>query len=96
MSSKFRKQFSRGSTPNPDPAANPSPDEILETLNRIHDRMLDEVPRLTDDQLDTPVDQPYAVYATQLGALYFCAQHEMLHAGQIGLLRRLMGKSPVR
>jgi hypothetical protein len=39
---------------------------------------------------------PYAGYPTKLGALLFCPLHEMIHAGQIGLLRRLMGKPPIR
>jgi signal peptidase I len=43
-----------------------------------------------------PVDEPYAAFATKLGALLFCPAHEMLHAGQIGLLRRLLDKPPLR
>jgi len=39
---------------------------------------------------------PYAVHANKLGGLIFCSHHEMLHAGQIGLLRRLLGKQPLR
>jgi hypothetical protein len=31
-----------------------------------------------------------------LDALLFSSKHEMLHAGQIGLLRRLFGKQPLR
>jgi uncharacterized damage-inducible protein DinB len=31
-----------------------------------------------------------------MGALNFSADHEYLHAGQIGLLRRLLGKEPLR
>jgi len=96
MSSKFRKTFSRGTTPDPDPARNPQPVEILNVLQRIHVQMLAELPDFSDEQLDEPIDQPYAVRATRLGALYFCSHHEMLHAGQIGMLRRLLGKQPVR
>jgi hypothetical protein len=46
--------------------------------------------------LSEPVDMPYTAYATKLGALLFCSHHEMIHAGQIGLIRRLLGKAPVR
>ncbi len=96
MSSKFRKTFSRGTTPNPDPARNPNPADILQVFQRVHDQVLEELPGFTDEQLDEPIDPPYAVCATRMGALYFCSHHEMIHAGQIGLLRRLLGKSPVR
>ena len=43
-----------------------------------------------------PVEMPYAVHANKLGCLLFCSHHEMLHAGQLGLLRRLLGKEPIR
>jgi uncharacterized damage-inducible protein DinB len=31
---------------------------------------------------------------TKLEALFWCSQHELIHAGQIALLRRLIGKEP--
>lgn len=96
MPSSFRKAFQRGSVPNPDPAANPTPAEIRQTLERIHSQVLVEVPTFTDEALAQPTEMPYAAQATRFGALLFCAHHEMIHAGQIGLLRRLLGKSPVR
>ena len=96
MSSSFRKKFSKGTVPDPDPAGNPSPEEILSVLSRVHQRVQLELPALTDQQLDEPIDEPYSVVPTKLGALFFCAAHEMMHAGQIGLLRRLLGKKPVR
>ena len=96
MSGKFRKQFSKGSTPNPNPAENPTPDEIRAVLDRVHAQAMSELAELDDESLAEPVDEPYAVYSTKLGALFFCADHEMLHAGQIGLLRRLTGHLPVR
>ncbi|MCA9058843.1 MAG: DinB family protein [Planctomycetaceae bacterium] len=96
MSSAFRKKFSRGSIPDPDPAKNPQPQEILQVFERIHAQVLQELPQLDDAVLDEPIDDPWAVFPTKQGGLIFCATHEMLHAGQIGLLRRLIGKSPIR
>lgn len=96
MSGPFRKKFSKSSTPNADPAANPSPAEIRDVFERVYQQVLAELPHYTDAELDEPVDQPYALFPTKLGGLYFCAAHEMMHAGQIGLLRRLMGKETTR
>jgi hypothetical protein len=96
MSSRFRKQFSRGSTPDPDPAKNPDPDEIRGVFDRVHRQVMAELPSYTEADLQAKIEEPYAVFDTKLGALYFCSAHEMLHAGQIGLLRRLLGKPPVR
>lgn len=96
MSSSFRKKFSKGTTPDPDPGKNPSPEEIWAVFDRVYQQTMTELPLVGNEVLQEPVDMPYAVEATKLGGLLFCSHHEMLHAGQIGLLRRLIGKSPVR
>ena len=96
MSSKFRKQFSRGTTPERDAGIYPAIEEILATFERVHQQALAEMPSFTAESLAVEIDMPYAATNTRLGALLFCSHHEMLHAGQIGLLRRLLGKAPVR
>ncbi len=96
MSSTFRKKFSKGTTPDPDPGGNPPVEEIRGVLDRVFEQTLLELPGFSESQLDEPVDMPYTAFATKYGALLFCSHHEMLHAGQIGLLRRQLGKSPVR
>lgn len=96
MTGSFRKQFSRGTTPEAAPAKNPPPAEIRATFERVHAQTLLELPHLTAEQLAEPVDMPYAAQANKLGCLLFCSHHEMLHAGQLGLLRRLLGKAPIR
>ena len=96
MSSSFRKLFSRGSVPSADAAKYPPAGEIRATFDRVHAQVLSEAPAFTSEQLKEPVDMPYAVEPTKLGSLLFCSHHEMLHAGQLGLLRRLLGRVPIR
>jgi hypothetical protein len=96
MSSGFRKLFSRGTVPDADASKYPSPAEIRATLDRVHAQVLAEAPGFTAEQLAEPIDMPYAVHANKLGGLLFCSHHETLHAGQLGLLRRLLGKEPIR
>ena len=96
MSSQFRKKFSKGSTPDPDPSKNPSPGEIRAVFDLVYRQALQELPGYGESELDEPIEEPYAIFATKLGGLYFCAAHEMMHAGQIGLLRRLLGKATTR
>lgn len=96
MTGSFRKQFSRGSVPDADASKYPSAAEIRATLDRVHAQVLKEAPSFSAEQLQEPVEMPYAVEATKLGGLLFCSHHEMLHAGQLGLLRRLLGRQPVR
>jgi hypothetical protein len=96
MPSKFRKQFSRGSTPDLDPANNPSPTEMKDIFSRIHEQVLTELATFTVDQLSQPADMPFMASPTAMGAVLFSSHHEMIHAGQIGLIRRLLGKPPLR
>jgi hypothetical protein len=96
LPSRFRKLFGKSSIPEADPTGQPSPAEIRHVLATVHQRVLEELPRYSESQLDEPCEEPYALYATKMGALYFCSAHEMMHAGQIGVLRRLLGKSPIR
>ena len=96
MSSGFRKLFSRGSAPQADAAKYPSPAEIRATFDRVHAQVLKEAPAFTETQLAEAAEMPYAVHANKLGCLLFCSHHEMLHAGQLGLLRRLLGQEPIR
>jgi hypothetical protein len=96
MSSTFRKQFSKGSTALADASLYPPAEEIRATFDRVYRQAMAELPSMPAASLDEPVDEPYFGWPTKLGALLICSHHEMLHAGQIGLLRRLLGKQPVR
>lgn len=96
MSSSFRKKFSRGTTPNADPAFYPGIDEIMDVFERVYNQSMEELASYPAKQLQDEVDAPYAAYPNKLGCLIFCAHHEMLHAGQLGMLRRLLGNAPIR
>lgn len=96
MSGKFRKTFAKGTTPSNERSLYPERKEILETLQQIHEQSFVELASFADAELDQEIDRPWAAFNTRYGALLFAGDHEMLHAGQIGLLRRLMGKEPIR
>lgn len=95
LSDEFLQRYGRLSTPDPDPEKNSSPTELRAVLDRVHAQVRQEVPGLTETVLDEPVLKPHPLFTTKGQALFWCAQHEMLHAGQIGLLRRLFGKPPL-
>ncbi len=67
MSSKFRKQYSKGSQPDSDPANNPTPAELRQVLDRVHHQALSELAACAEQQLAEPIDLPYAVTPTKLG-----------------------------
>jgi hypothetical protein len=87
--------FSYDSVPDADPARYPAPAEIRSVFDRLHEHVLIELRGLHESQLDEPVLKPHPFAKTKLYALLWCARHEMLHAGQIGLLRRQLGYPPL-
>ena len=95
MSGKFRKLFMKGTTPQPHSADHPEPKEILEVLDRVFQQTVAELPSF-ESILDEETEAPHVAFGTKYGSLLFASDHEMLHAGQIGMLRRLMGKEPLR
>jgi hypothetical protein len=92
----FVRLFGVESVPDPDPAKNPTQAEIRAVFDRVHEQVLAELPGLDEAELDQPVVKPHVLAKTKLWALLWCAHHEMLHAGQIGLLRRQLGYPPLK
>jgi len=95
ISDRFLEQFGRGSAPDPDPGKYPPPAEILRVFDGVHEQFLEESKGFSEQLLAEPTDPPHPMFSTKLGAVSFCPLHEMVHAGQIGLLRRLLGRQPL-
>jgi len=93
---RFRKAYSRESVPCADQTGQPSPDELLARLARVHELALAELEQIEPSVLLESVDRPFAGWPIKLGAILFCPLHEHIHAGQIGLVRRALGLVPVR
>ena len=93
----FRKLFGKGSVPGPDVSQYPPANEIRSVFDRVYDRVVAENGNLDDRTLSEPVDRPpHPMFDTKGGALRWTAEHEFIHAGQIALLRRLLGYEPRR
>lgn len=95
ISADFLKAFGKESTPHPDPARYPTPVEIRTVLDRVHRQTLNELRDWPESDWFAPPVRPHSLFTRKIDALFWCAHHEMLHAGQIGLLRRLLGDSPL-
>ncbi len=93
---RFRSLFQRGSSPGPDSSEYPSPEVIRDVFDEVHRRGIEELRSLPDEGLDVPTEPAHPRFKTKFEAMQFCPLHEMLHAGQIGLLRRLLGMKPIR
>jgi hypothetical protein len=95
FSDDFVRLFGPESVPDADSAKHPTQADIRAVLERVHEQMLRELPGMDESELDQPVPHPHPFAKTKLLALLWCAHHEMLHAGQIGLLRRQLGYPPI-
>lgn len=80
--------------PNEDWFRCPPIDGIVETYRAVHRQAMRELPDYPDAQLDLAPLIPHVLGKTRLWSLLWCAQHEMIHAGQIGLSRRIHGQKP--
>jgi DinB superfamily len=92
----YLERFMLSSQPVAGTANNPPIAEIERVFDGVHQLSLTELAERTDEDMDVPLEQPRPLFRTKLGAVEWCAQHEFVHAGQIALLRRLMGKAPLR
>jgi hypothetical protein len=92
---EFDSLFGRLSVPEANASTYPGVSEIRAVFDRVHQRVLEEIPRLPEAELDEAVEPPHRVARNKLWSLLWCAQHEMLHAGQIGLIRRQLGYTPM-
>jgi hypothetical protein len=93
---RFIDVFQFGSTPDPVMANNPPLAEIRQVFDAVEQQIVTELATRNDAELDTPVEPPHPVFKTKLEAVEYAPPHELVHAGQIALLRRMMGKPPLR
>lgn len=96
ISDAFIDAFKLGSQPVVGANQNRPLEEIQRVFDAVHHQALQELPLVDNAELDNPVDPPHPLFKTKLGAIEWSAQHELVHAGQIAMLRRLMGKAPLR
>lgn len=96
ISPEFRKLFGKGSIPVPDPAVYPTPEELRAVFDRVHRQVLNESGDWSEESLDEATGEPaHPMFKTKGEAIRWSVQHEFIHAGQIGLLRRLCGAMPL-
>ena len=95
ISTEFLKKFGRDSVPDPNPKNYPPASEIRALADRVHERVLHELKAISADDLPQPPLTPHSLCKTKKDVLFWCSAHEMFHAGQIALLRRLLGHPPV-
>jgi hypothetical protein len=96
ISDQFIDAYKIGSIPLSGAANNLPLEEIQRVFDAVHEQVLRELALLDNAELDSPVDQPHPVFKTKFGAIDYSSQHELVHAGQIAMLRRMTNKASLR
>ena len=93
----WTEKFKAGTPPDPDPARNPTKDELLGALRRYHEAVAAALPGVDPAALDreTPSEGLRKYFPTVGDQLVFMmTAHEMDHLGQMAAWRRAMGLPP--
>jgi len=92
-SAEFAAKFTKETAKLDDPKAFPSKAEILETVERTRAATIAFAKTLTPADLDKPGPEKMARFATTLGRLLAALpSHDMMHTGQIQVIRRKLGR----
>jgi hypothetical protein len=92
----FWDNFKIGSIPVAGAENNPSVATVRAVFDGVQAQVLAELADKTDEQLDVPLEKPHPAFTTVLGGIEYSPMHELIHVGQITLLRRMMGKPSKR
>lgn len=92
---EFLKVFARDSVVNAGPETYPQPGEIRRVFDAVHARTMSDLANFPDADLDAPITKPHKLCQTKIECLRWTSHHEMIHGGQIALLRRLFGQKPI-
>ncbi len=90
----FEKRFARDDTA-PKAADYGDVTILIPLFKRHRAALIETARRLTPEQLDKPLDKPHPLFATVGEILSFISGHSMMHAGQITVIRRSLGRPPL-
>ncbi len=94
---EWKLKMARGSTPVPDANEYPPVVEIRAAFDRVHADAMRRIGEMSESDLDQPAgSDPHPLFVTREQAIGTALMHETFHAGQIALIRRWMGKAPLR
>jgi len=68
---------------------------LLPLFDRHRSLLIETVCNATQEQLDKRLEKPHTLFATVGEAANFAAQHATMHAGQITIIRRSLGRPPL-
>ena len=95
ISKAFMETYQKGTIPNSSADKNFPIADIKRIFKAVYEQVLTEEGSWTDEFLQGDTVTPHRLFTKKIDALWWCGRHEMLHAGQIGLIRRMLGQKPI-
>jgi uncharacterized damage-inducible protein DinB len=68
---------------------------LMPLFDEHRNRLIAAVKRASAEELDKPLEKPRPMFKTPGEAANFQAQHTAMHAGQITIIRRSLGRPPL-
>ncbi len=96
LPAEYADLFGKGSSPRPGADDYPDVTQLRSVFNAVHSRVLVVAPTLADSLLNERIDPPHPAFSTRYEALLWSARHELIHAGQIAMIRRGLGYPSLR
>ena len=94
MSADLDALYGRGSPPMVDVDKAVPFSELLQHYGRSNEQLQTFLAQATDEDLAKALPEPHEILGSTIGeALTALAFHEAYHAGQLGILRRVLGKT---
>lgn len=91
----YKPLFGMGSTPHDDLSKYPPVEEVRARMDERRDVLLEAAKSLTDEDLNRSTPESSPPFIPTVGAaLQFMIWHEGLHAGQITVVHRSLGREP--
>ena len=94
MPDAFYKLFVQGSTAGT-ASEYPPAEEIRRVFDAVHARVMEELPSYPDADLDREPLIEHDLFNTRIAGLRYHPLHEMIHCGQLCMIRRMLGYKPV-
>ncbi|MCP4633108.1 MAG: DinB family protein [candidate division Zixibacteria bacterium] len=88
----YMKLFKRGDEIADDPSVYPPLSELKEKLYSMFTELNDTIVEFSDDDLDNEIEIVPGYKTTIMGSILFLCNHDFYHAGQIAILRKVLGK----
>ncbi|QJW99501.1 hypothetical protein FTUN_7113 [Frigoriglobus tundricola] len=86
-------QFGRESQP--DAVTGFTAEQIRTAFDAVHVQAMKELAAYPDADLDLPPLKPHPLFGTRIAGLRYAPLHEMIHCGQLALIRRMLGQKPI-